>query len=232
MAKVQLQPTLLSTAVATGLAAATLPAHALSLGISGQINKQMSYIDNGESTAFAVLDNSNSGSRFRFTGEEDIGGGLKVGGVWEWQWQNTASSSAEFNNAGQISETSASLSDRKTELYFSSKWGKISLGKGDGAGNGAAEVDLSGTTVIDYASANGDQLGSFHFATSNNPRGPGAAGFTVGDVAGSFDMYSRTDRIRYDTPKLAKWLTISARDRKSTRLNSSHSSVSRMPSSA
>ena len=211
MAKVQLQPTLLSTAVAAGLAAAALPAHALSLGISGQINKQMSYVDNGFDTGFAVMDNINSGSRFRFTGEEDIGGGMKVGGVWEWQWQNTPSSSAEFNSAGEISETSASLQDRKTELYFAHKWGKISLGKGDGAGNGAAEVDLSGTAVIDYASANGDQLGSFNFATKGQTTsGPGASGLTVGSATGSFDMFSRNDRIRYDTPKLAKWLTISA----------------------
>jgi predicted porin len=211
MAKEHLQPTLLSTAVAAGLAAATMPAHALSLGISGQINKQMSYVDNGESTAFAVMDNINSGSRFRFTGSEDLGNGLKVGGVWEWQWSNTPSSSAEFNTAGQISESSASLGDRKTELYFSSKWGKVSLGKGDGAGNGAAEVDLSGTAVIDYCGANGDQLGSFNFTTgTNDKRGPGNAPVDVGDVAGCFDMYSRNDRIRYDSPKLAKWLTISA----------------------
>jgi predicted porin len=209
MARKQLKRTLLCTAIAVGLAAATMPAHALSLGISGQINKQMSYVDNGESTAFAVMDNINSGSRFRFTGSEDLGNGLKVGGVWEWQWQNTASSNAVFNTAGQISETSASLSDRKTELYFSSKWGKVWLGKGDGAGNGAAEVDLSGTAVIDYAGANSDQLGSFTFQGSPGVRGPGA-GPEVGDLLGEFDMYSRNDRIRYDSPKLAKWLTISA----------------------
>jgi predicted porin len=139
MAKAHLKPTLLSTAVAAGLAAATMPVHALSLGISGQINKQLSSVDNGNESALAVMDNSNSGSRFRFTGEEDIGGGLKVGGVWEWQWQNTPSSGSEFNAAGQIEETSATgLQDRKTELYFAAKWGKVSLGKGDGAGNGAA----------------------------------------------------------------------------------------------
>ncbi|MDX1487893.1 MAG: porin, partial [Acidiferrobacterales bacterium] len=183
-----------------------------SLGISGQINKQMSYVDDGTNTAFAVMDNTNSGSRFRFTGEEDIGNGLKVGGVWEWQWQNTPSSGATFNSAGEISETTATdvgLQDRKTELYFASKWGKVSLGKGDGAGNGAAEVDLSGTAVIDYCGANGDQMGSFSFQTGVGQRGPGA-GPSVGSVLGCFDMFSRNDRIRYDTPKLAKWLTVSA----------------------
>jgi predicted porin len=205
MAKQHLQPTLLSTAIAAGLAAATMPAHALSLGISGQINKQLSSVDNGNDSALAVMDNSNSGSRFRFTGEEDIGGGLKVGGVWEWQWQNTSSSGAEFNAVGEIDERTASLSDRKTELYFAAKWGKVSLGKGDGAGNGAAEVDLSGTTVIDYCGGNSDQLGSFDFTTSAG----GLSGVDVGDVAGCNDMFSRNNRIRYDTPKLAKWLTIS-----------------------
>lgn len=196
---------LLSIAVAAGLATATMPAHALSLGISGQINKQISQVDNGDESALAVMDNSNSGSRFRFTGEEKIGGNLRVGGVWEWQWQNTPSSGADFNTAGEISEvTATTLQDRKTELYFAGKWGQVSLGKGDGAGNGAAEVDLSGTTVIDYASANGDQLGSFNFQTSAG----GNSTLAVATAAGSFDMFSRNDRIRYDTPTIAKWFSI------------------------
>jgi predicted porin len=195
MAKEQLKPTLLSTAVAAGLAATAMPAHALTLGISGQINKTIGYIDNGNDSAIGFFDNINSGSRFRFTGEEDIGGGLKVGGVWEWQWSNSPTSSASFNTNGKFDETSASLQDRKTELYFAGKWGKVSLGKGDGAANGSAEVDLSGTTAIDYAGGNQCLLGAMTY---------GSSGVTVGSTYSEFDGESRNDRIRYDTPKLAK----------------------------
>ncbi len=199
MAKEHLKPTLLSTAVAAGLAATTMPAHALTLGISGQINKTIGYIDNGDDSAVGFFDNVISGSRFRFTGEEDVGGGLKVGGVWEWQWSNSPTSNASFNTSGKFDETSASLQDRKTELYFAGKWGKVSLGKGDGAANGSAEVDLSGTTAIDYAGGNACLLGSMNY---------GGSAVTVGSTYTEFDGESRNDRLRYDTPKLGKVVSI------------------------
>jgi predicted porin len=199
MAKEHLKPTLLSSAVAAGLAATVMPAHALTLGISGQINKTIGYIDNGDDSAVGFFDNSLSGSRFRFTGEEDIGGGLKVGGVWEWQWSNSPTGSAAFNTSGKFDQTTASLSDRKTELYFAGKWGKVSLGKGDGAANGTAEVDLSGTTTMDYAGGNACLLGSMNY---------GGTTLTVGASYGQFDGESRNDRLRYDTPKFAKVLSI------------------------
>ncbi len=207
MAKEHLKPSLLSTAVAAGLAVTAMPAHALSLGISGQINKQLSQIDNGQDSSLSVLDNINSGTRFRFTGEEDLGNGLKVGGVWEWQWSNSPSSSAELTGTNQeISESTASLQDRKAEIYFGTKFGQFTIGKGDGAGNGAAEVDLSGTAVIDYASANSDQLGSVDFRTSG--AAGASTGLDVGDLLTSFDMFSRNNRIRYDSPTFAKAFSI------------------------
>jgi predicted porin len=202
MAKKQLKPAILSIAIAAGLATSAMPAQALTLGISGQINKTIGYIDNGDDSALGFFDNSISGSRFRFTGEEDIGGGLKVGGVWEWQWQNSPTSEASFNSNGKFNETTATLQDRKTELYFAGKWGKVSLGKGDGAANGSAEVDLSGTTTIDYSGGNQDLLSAMTYGGS-------PTGITVGSTYSEFDGESRNDRLRYDTPKLAKVLTIS-----------------------
>ena len=200
MAKKQLKPAILSIAIAAGLATSAAPAQALTLGISGQINKTIGYIDNGDNSAIGFFDNSNSGTRFRFTGEEDVGGGLKVGGVWEWQWSNSPTASAAFNSNGKFNESSpSSLSDRKAELYFAGKWGKVSLGKGDGAANGSAEVDLSGTTTIDYSGGNQDLLSSMTYGSSS---------VTVGSSYSEFDGESRNDRLRYDTPKFAKVLSI------------------------
>ena len=46
------------------------------------------------------------------------------------------------------------------------------------------------------------------------------------------DWQQRLEQLLEDQPVGEQWLSVAARDRKSTRLNSSHSSVSRMPSSA
>jgi predicted porin len=197
MAKKQLKPALLTTAVAAGLMTYGMPADAddLNLKISGQINKTIGIIDNGDNDAIGFFDNATSGSRFRFTGSQDMGNGMKVGGVWEWQWQNSSTSAATFNSAGEFTETNASLSDRKTELYYAGGWGKVSLGKGDGAANGTAEVDLSGTTTIDYAGGNQDVIGSITYGTGSST----VAGPTVVSTYSEFDGESRNTRIRYGT---------------------------------
>ena len=130
MANKHLKPSLLTSAVAAGLVAVPMSASAqdLNLKISGQINKTLAIIDNGDNDAWGVLDNINSGSRFRFTGSQDVGNGAKMGGVWEWQWSNSSTSGNTFNSAGEFSERSAGLGDRKTELYYQAGWGKVSLG--------------------------------------------------------------------------------------------------------
>ncbi len=200
MVKKQLKPALLTTAVAAGLLAYGMPANAqnLNLKISGQINKTLGIIDNGDNDAWGVFDNNNSGSRFRFTGSQDVGNGAKMGGVWEWQWQNSSTSGNTFNSAGEFTETSATLSDRKTELYYAAGWGKLSLGKGDGAANGTSEVDLSGTSAIDYVGGNNCIIGSITYGTGSST----SAGPTVKSTYSWFDWESRNTRVRYDTPKM------------------------------
>ena len=200
MANKHLKPSLLTSAVAAGLVAVPMSASAqdLKLGISGQINKTIGIIDNGDNDAIGFFDNSNSGSRFRFTGSQDMGNGGKMGGVWEWQWGNSIQGNATFNSAGEFSESSAGLKDRKTELYYQAGWGKVSLGKGDGAANGTSEVDLSGTTTIDYAGGNQCIIGSITYGqgTLTTPS------ISVGVSYSEFDGESRNTRIRYDTPKM------------------------------
>ena len=81
------------------------------------------------------------------TGSEDIGNGMKVG--FNWEWQNSQNPSG----AGPSARTSTSVTGktmRKAEVWFSGGWGKLSLGQGDGAGNGTTEVDLSDTWNVAY----------------------------------------------------------------------------------
>jgi hypothetical protein len=94
---------------------------------------------------------------------------------------------------------------RKAEVWFSGGWGKVSLGQGDGAGNGTTEVDLSDTWNVAYTGR--DSFGGdIAWRTSNNvlsPTGGGSIpGLTHGETHDHWDAFSRYDRVRYDSPAL------------------------------
>jgi predicted porin len=148
------------------------------------------------------VDNDISGSRFRFKGTQDVGNGMKAGFRLEAQFQSNNSGKANGGsyrdpNGTQTTEIDGSLnrSDdsidlRYQDVYLSGSFGKISLGKGDGAGNDATESDLSGTYII--AAANSQDLyGGYVFDAAGD--------FNVSDVYGSTDSYSRVNRLRYDS---------------------------------
>jgi predicted porin len=118
--------------------------NAVEIKVSGQINRSLMWIDNGVDDELLHVDNDNSSTRFRFTGEEDFDG-TKVGVVWESQFESNSSASVDIP---QNDDNGSTFTERKLEAYFGSNWGKIWIGQGDGAANGSSEVDLSGTAVI------------------------------------------------------------------------------------
>jgi hypothetical protein len=88
------------------------------------------------------------------------------------------------------------FTERHMDIYFQhSKFGKLSLGQGDTASNGTSEVDLSGTTVVNYSSI-ADMAGAFFFRDDDDN-----VITSIADSFSNFDGLSRRDRIRYDTPK-------------------------------
>ncbi len=88
-------------------------------------------------------------------------------------------------NAMRISRWRASAS-------ASSLWAR-----GDTASNNSAEVDLSGTDVVQYASI-ADIVGGHKFRQSGNDQ---LTDVTVGGTFKDFDGLSRKSRLRYDTPR-------------------------------
>jgi predicted porin len=125
-------------------------------------------------------------------GSEDIGNGNKVGFNWEWQ--------AQSNKAGGAigSADSGFAQDlRKAEVWFSGGWGKLSFGKGDGAGNGTTEHDLSDTWNVNYVGRD-----SFAGAVAWRTSAGASTGVTHGTTYNHWDAFSRYDRIRYDSPAL------------------------------
>ncbi|OEU60491.1 MAG: hypothetical protein BBJ57_08640 [Desulfobacterales bacterium PC51MH44] len=186
------------------------PAQAVDFKISGQINRAVLWGDNGNDDDVKFVDNDNSSTRFRFTGSNEFNEVWKVGIVWENQMESNSSADTSLNGDGEgeidIGTNSdagdITFTERKMEFYVEhAKLGKISLGQGDTASNSTAEVDLSGTDVVNYSSI-ADMTGGFTFRDDDdNVILDSGDSFTfIGNAFSNFDGLSRRDRIRYDTP--------------------------------
>lgn len=183
----------LVAAIGAALAVAVPSVHAIEAKISGQVNRALMIADDGVDSESYYVDNGTSGTRFRFTGSADVMSGLKAGLVWEMQYQSNASDSVSQGSRN----STPSLNERHQHVYFQGAFGTFSLGQGDGAANGAMEVDLSGTTLVNYA-GNGDLGGAIVYRDSTGA-------LTANSIGGSYsqqDFESRYDRMRYDSPKL------------------------------
>ncbi len=185
--------TALSAAVLAGLGLAGA-AHALEAKLSGQVNRSLMRVDNGQDSKTFFTDNDNSSTRFRFTGSDDIGNGLKLGVIWEMEFQSNPSNTVSFTSAS----ASPSLDERHGAAFLQSNFGKITLGQTDGAGNGAVEVDLSGTSVINFAGTR--FIGGGIAFVPKTAGGP--TNVTINGTTQEQDFESRYDLLRYDTPSL------------------------------
>ena len=185
-------------AVAAALLAAGAHAQAPAPGpevkVSGQINRAVMHVDDGvQSNAFHT-DNDISGSRFRITGTAPVSPGLRAGVVLEAELQSNPSNEVSF----ATQEVAATLLERHIDAFFEGRWGKLSIGQGDGAANGGIEVDLSGTAVAHWSDATSIG-GGFGYRTAAGA----LSGASIGATIANQDFESRYDRVRYDTPVLA-----------------------------
>jgi predicted porin len=174
-------------------------AQAVDFKISGQINRAILWGDNGNNDDVKFVDNENSSTRFRFTGENEFDENWKVGIVWENQMESNSSADTDIDIGTNDDDTGdVTFTERKMEFYVDhTKFGMLSLGQGDTASNGTSEVDLSGTDVVNYSSIE-DMAGGFNFRTGDD-----AIVTNIGSAFNNYDGLGRRDRIRYDTPTFA-----------------------------
>ena len=171
-------------------------AQAVDFKISGQINRAVLWGDNGNNDDLKFVDNDNSSTRFRFTGANDFNEVWKAGITWEVEMQSNASNSTDIDIGENGDSSDVDFNERKIEFYVQHKsFGKLYMGQGDTASNGTSEVDLSGTTVVNYSSIE-DMAGGFTFRDGNDN-----IITSIGSAFSNFDGFSRRDRVRYDTPK-------------------------------
>ena len=169
-------------------------AAAVEFTISGQVNRLIMSVDNGEEDGIVHADNSVSGTRVRIEGMGELAGGTEVGMHYETQLQSNPSDAVSVTSldsdgiGGDVGDGDF-FSTRFATVWFKGNFGKLTLGQGSGAADGVAEVDKSGTGVIQYVGGSNDLLGSMEYGTS---------GVTVGDARGHFDGLGRNDNLRYD----------------------------------
>jgi len=169
-------------------------ASAFEFTLSGQVNRLIMSVDNGEESGVVNADNDVSGTRVRVKGHGDVGNDLTAGIYYEYQLQSNVSSkitadSLDSDGVGGNIADGDNFSNRNANLWFKGNFGKVTLGQGSGAADGSTEADKSGTTVVQYPGSNADLLSSMEY---------GDSGVTVGDARSSFDGLSRNDNIRYD----------------------------------
>ena len=182
------------------LALTSAIAQAASLEVAGQVSRVIVLPDDAAGKETQFLDNSITGSRFRLEGSQNLDHGMKAVARIEMRVQSNRSRNAfgglRTDTGGNLSGDD-SINLRDQDIYLSGNFGKISLGKGDGAGNETTEVDLSGTFAIAGA-RHADLYGSF-LLTSATPGGFSSADYSVTEVYGSVDAYGNENRLRYDS---------------------------------
>ncbi len=188
--------------------AVTSGSEAVKLAISGQINRAVLVANDGYNSTLYHVDNSVSNSRFRLVGTAQPSQALTIGTRLEVAVSPDRSSAVSQQNK-YLSDTY--FDQRWLEISFENKLlGKLSIGKGDTASNTTAEVDLSRTDVVQYASL-ADMGGGLLFrgkrgTNSYIETGKDSSGkpvyLKVSDIFKSYDGLSRQSRLRYDSPSL------------------------------
>jgi hypothetical protein len=194
-----LKKSIFATVIASSMILAPAT-QAFDVKLSGQISRMVVAPDDAVGDEIQYQDIGWSGSRFRFTGTEEMDNGIEVGFRFEIQARN--------NNAGtdgsQLGNNGDNQDNRYQDIYFSGGFGKISFGKGDGAANGSTEVDMSGTALASAGPLQ-DNWGGYKITPDTdatlNLDGSGADNSIAWKSVYTLDdALSRQNRVRYDTP--------------------------------
>jgi hypothetical protein len=157
------------------------------LVISGEVSKALLWHDiDGLAGAdkFRVIDNPNSGTKVRFSGEGKIGTNSTAGFVMELGYDET--------KGNLLGVDADDMTIRHSFAYLSGVLGKISLGRTSTATDGIVEIDLSGTNIASLPMSV-EPLWTYS--------GLGGIGGGILNPVG-FDG-SRANIVRYDSPLFA-----------------------------
>jgi predicted porin len=191
-------------------AALALPmaAQAVEFSVSGHVNRAIMVVDDGVDTDVQHMEGAASGSRFRFTGSEDLGNGMTAGVNMEvgldgathaptGDMDNQAGGGLNddgSNKAGAAADDPVRL--RQVNVYFSGAFGKVTLGQQ------AYANDITQYASKDnYAWLGGIEAGCDFACGLNYRNRDGSLSEVSLDSAIIYSSF-RNDLLRYDTPAL------------------------------
>jgi len=210
--KVNIKTTLKSSVAVAALFAVAAPVanadikngNKNSLTVSGQVVRALFHADDGTSEKTFQGGGNWTASRVRWIASGKVNENVTAGATIE---MNIPISQVTGSEAlGTPSGIDSAQSDSTWAIRHQYVWvkhkklGKLSMGNTDPAANGTSEADFTGTGM--FAMSDGDSFGSsVQFVNTTIASAPAASGVTVGAAISNFDHVSRTDVIRYDTPR-------------------------------
>lgn len=169
----------------------------VSVELSGQVNRAITYADNGVKEGLIYVDNDNSPSRFRVHGLAEVNDRFSIGANIDVDIASNSSYTTDI----ATDTGAATLRQRKTEILFISKdIGTISAGQGYMVSFTSSESDLSKTDAATLGCTVEEITGGITFR-QKHLKGAASKGPTVGAAFDSMDGF-RTDRIRWDSPSI------------------------------
>ncbi|TVP55651.1 MAG: porin [Halomonadaceae bacterium] len=224
----------LLAAAVIGLTA--LPAAALEVKVGGQINRAVMFVEDGyaqgnlgegSKTEIYHIDNRNSPTRLNIGAVQRLYQGWTAGSVIEIGAFSNASNEVDPNNK----TVDPRLDLRITDLFVDSPYGKLTVGRGEGAAYNAGRRDYSGTGVISFRNpgliggslryrlrdssfsqnfdADGNFEGNVNWKEDGNVPQPGRNSASIAGTMRDFNFEGRHERIRYDSPLIGP-VTLSA----------------------
>jgi hypothetical protein len=170
------------------------------LAFYGQINKGILQYDDGAATrTYGLIDNNNSGTRVGLVYNRSFGDGWTFENVNEFQYAPYSTSNVNILDKSPDDYGWSNSNIRKIDfILVNEAYGKFWVGQGSMATDGVAEIDLSGTDVVAYASVADSAAGQL-LRLGGVPSEESLPGVQVGDVYTDYDGDRRV-RVRYDTP--------------------------------
>ena len=174
----------------------------VSLKIYGHVNQALLIWDDGEDSDAYIVDNDHSSTRIGFKGKAKINSDWSAGYKIEIQFESSSSS----NVNATTDDDSNSISLRKSSMYVKSKQlGKLTWGLDSVATDDVTHDAFKYIGLANHARPDAHYIRGFQF---RNADGTINATADVGRLCGAassdndacFDIGSRRNSIRYDTP--------------------------------
>ena len=165
----------------------------------GQLDLALFSADNGDESLTAIVDNDASPTRGGVLATLNLSNTFRVGAHIEYELQYNPSNEVDLMGNDNIAPED--LRERHLSIFARGTWGKLSIGRGDGAANGNLQRDLSGTALISFTDP--ERIGgsiSFFDSAANTA-------VAIADTIRDQDFEHRYTRFRYDAPKFGSLAT-------------------------